>query len=61
MQMIERCLEKLVKRPIGKTEIEDALTRLDKLAHEEGWMGTAQTLIATHAVGERVAEMIRGA
>ena len=46
---------------IGKAEIKDALTRLDKLAHEEGWMGTAQTLIATQVVGERVAEMICGA
>ena len=59
--MIERCLEKIGKRLIGKTEIDDALTRLDKLAHEEGWMGTAQTLIATQAVGERVAKMSHGA
>ena len=59
--MIERCLEKLGKSLVGKTEIKDALTRLDKLAHEEGLMGTAQTLIATQAVGERVAEMICGA
>ena len=59
--MIERCSEKLGKRLIGKTEIEDALTRLDKLAHEEAWMGTAQTLIATQAVGEGVAKIIFGA
>ena len=59
--MIERCLEKLVKSLIGKTEIKDALTKLDGLAHQEGWMGIAQNLIATQAVGERVAEMIRGA
>ena len=32
----------------------DALKRLDKLAHEEAWMGIAQNLKATHTVGERV-------
>ena len=66
--MIERCLEKIGKRLIGKTEMEDALKRLDKLTHEEAWMGIAQNLKATQAVGERVGvvydrvvEMIRGA
>ena len=59
--MIERCSEKIGKRLIGNTEIDDALSMLDKLAHEEGWMGTAQTLMATQAMGERVAEMSHGA
>ena len=60
-------VEKYAKKLIGKTEIEDALKRLDKLTHEEAWMGIAQNLKATHAVGERVgvvddrvAEVIRG-
>ena len=61
LQLIEGCSGKLGKRLIGKTVIEDALKRLDKLAHEEGRMGIAQNLNATHAVGERVVEMIRGA
>jgi hypothetical protein len=39
---------------IGRTEIEDALKRLDKLTHEEAWMGIAQNLKATHTVGESV-------
>ena len=34
--------------------MEDALKRLDKLTHEEAWMGIAQNLKATHAVGESV-------
>ena len=34
--------------------MEDALMRLDKLTHEEAWMGIAQNLKATHAVGESV-------
>jgi hypothetical protein len=44
------------------------LKRLDKLTHEEAWMGIAQNLEATYAVGEsvrrdadRVTEVIRGA
>jgi hypothetical protein len=57
-----------VKKLIGRTDVEDALKRLDKLAHEEAWMGIAQSLKATHTVGEsvrrvddRVTEVIRGA
>ena len=68
LELIERCLEKFGKRLIGRTEMEDALKRLDKLTHEEAWMGIAQNLKATNAVGERVgvvndrvAEVIRGA
>ena len=34
--------------------MKDALKRLDKLTHEEAWMGIAQNLKATHAVGESV-------
>ena len=61
-------LEKFGKRLIGRTEMEDALKRLDRLTREEAWMGIAQNLKATHSVGERVgvvdnrvAEAIRGA
>ena len=68
LQLIERCLEKYAKKLIGRTEMEDALKRLDKLTQEEAWMGIAQNLKATHAVGERVravddkvTEVIRGA
>ena len=43
---------------IGRTDIEDALKRLDKLTHEEAWMGIAQNLKATHTVGETVREVI---
>ncbi len=34
--------------------MEDGLKRLDKLTHEEAWMGIAQNLKATHTVGENV-------
>ena len=39
---------------MGKTELEDALRRLDKLTHEEARMATVQVLKATHTVDERV-------
>jgi hypothetical protein len=52
--LIERCPEKYAKKLIGRTDIEDALTRLDKLTHEEAWMGIAQNLRVTHTVSEDV-------
>jgi archaellum component FlaC len=39
---------------IGRTDMEDALKRLDKLTQEEARMAIAQNLKATHAVDERV-------
>ena len=55
--LIERCVDKYVKKLIGRTDIEDALKRLDKLTHEEARMATAENLKATHAVGESVREV----
>jgi hypothetical protein len=49
--------EKYLKKLIGKTEIEDALKRLDKLTNEEVRMVTAQVLEATHTVDDRVREV----
>ena len=43
-----------MKKLIGRTDIEDALKRLDKLTQEEVRMAVAQNLKATHAVDERV-------
>jgi hypothetical protein len=50
----EESPEKYVKRLIGKTDLEDALKRLDKLTQEEGRMAIAENLLATHGVDERV-------
>jgi hypothetical protein len=52
--LIYRSLERSVKKLVGRANIEDALRRLDKLTHEEGRMAAAQSLRATHGVGERV-------
>jgi hypothetical protein len=50
----EECPEKYGKRLIGRTDVEDALKRLDRLTHEEARMAIAENLRATHAVDERV-------
>jgi hypothetical protein len=44
------CLEKYLKKLVGRTDIEDALGRLDRLTQEEVLMTAAQGLEATHAV-----------
>jgi hypothetical protein len=43
-----------LKKLIGKTDIEDALKRLDQLTNEEVRMVAAQVLEATHAVDDKV-------
>ncbi len=53
----EECPEKYGKRLIGRTDVEDALKRLDKLTHEKARMAIAENLRATHAVDERVREV----
>jgi hypothetical protein len=40
---------------IGRTDLEDALKRLEKLTDEEVRMATAQVLKVTHTVNDRVA------
>jgi hypothetical protein len=45
--LLEKYLKKLIS---GKTDIEDALKRLDKLTNEEVRMVTAQLLEAAHTV-----------
>jgi archaellum component FlaC len=43
-----------VKRLVGRTDVEDALKKLDKLTDEEARMAVAQNLKATQNVDERV-------
>ena len=42
-----------MKKLIGRTEMEDALKRLDNLTQEESRMAAAQNLKVTHNVDER--------
>ena len=46
--------ERFLKRLAGKTDIEDALKRLDKLTNEEARMATAQVLKATLNIDDGV-------
>ena len=46
--------EKYMKKLAGKTDMEDALVRLDRLTHEEALMAGAQGLEATHNVDDKV-------
>jgi len=48
------CSEKYAKKLIGRTKIEDALKRLDKLTQEEARMASAQNLKITHTIDNRV-------
>ena len=41
-----------MKKLVGRSDIEDALGRLDKLTQEENRMAAAEGLRATHGVGE---------
>ena len=56
-RLTEPSAEKYMKRLIGRTDVEDALKRLDKLTDEEARMATAQVLKATHSVDNRVREV----
>jgi hypothetical protein len=47
-------IKKYGKKLIGRTDMEDALKRLDKLTQEEARMAVAQNLKATQIVDERV-------
>ena len=51
---VERFSEMVVKKVAGRSEIDDALRRLDKLTQEEHRMATAEDLRATHCVRDGV-------
>jgi hypothetical protein len=48
------CSGRFLKKLRGRSDIEDALRRLDSLTQEEHRMATAQDLRATHRVDERM-------
>jgi hypothetical protein len=52
--LADRFLETFLKRLVGRTDIEDALQRLDKLTQEEARMATAEGLKATHGIDNKV-------
>jgi hypothetical protein len=48
------CSEKFFNKLLGRTDIEDALRRLDKLTQEEIRMVAAQGLKAAHGIDQRM-------
>ena len=58
MSVTEPCSEKIIKRIVGKTDMEDALQRLDRLTSDETRMATVQVLKATHAVDYRASGVV---
>ena len=49
-----------MKKLLGRSDIEDALKRLDTLTMEEAQMAIAETLNITHKVDDKVAVLIDG-
>jgi hypothetical protein len=56
--LTEGCSGKFAKKLIGRSEIEDALKRLDKLTQDEVWMVTAENLKVTHTIDKGVREVV---
>jgi hypothetical protein len=52
--------EKYLKRLIGRTDIEDALKRLDRLTQEEAQMAAAQVLKVADTVDDRMKDVHDG-
>ena len=52
--MTEWCSEMFGKKLIRKTDMEDALKRLDKSTQEEARMATAEVLRTSHAIDQSV-------
>ncbi|KAI9442917.1 hypothetical protein H4582DRAFT_1141889 [Lactarius indigo] len=46
--------KKFLKKLVGRKDVEDALTRLDRLTQEEARMASAQILRLTHSVNDQV-------
>ena len=52
--------EKYLKRLAGRTDLEDALKRLDKLTQEEARMAAAQLLKITNNIENKITQVIDG-
>jgi hypothetical protein len=52
-------LEKFLRRLVGRTDIEDALLRLEIVTLEEARMAAAESLKAIHGVGTNVQDTLK--
>ena len=57
--VVDYWTEKILKRIVGKTDVEDAIQRLDVLTKEENLMTAARNLEVTHHVDVNVTELTR--
>jgi peptidyl-tRNA hydrolase len=55
--VVDSWTEKILKRIVGKTDVEDALRQLDLLTKEENLMTVARNLEVTHRVDANVTEI----
>jgi hypothetical protein len=55
--LVNYVLEKFLKRLVGRTDVEDALLRLDSLTKEENLMAMAKNLEITQHVEHNVKEI----
>jgi len=53
--------EKYLKKLLGKSDIEDALKRLDTLTQEEARMAISEVLKVTHIMDDKMRIIIDGA
>ena len=49
-----------MKKLVGRTDVEDALQRLEKVTVEEARMAAAEALKAIHSVGNKVGDGVLG-
>jgi len=59
--LTDSCLEKYLKKLIGKNDVEDALKKLDVLTQEEARMATAELLRVARGVDDKVTVILKGA
>ena len=59
--LTDSCLEKYLKKLMGKNGLEDALKKLDVLTQEEARMATAELLRVTRGVDDKVTAILDGA
>jgi len=54
------CLEKYLKKLVGKNKMEDVLKRLDLLTQEEARMATTEVLKITKGINDKANVLING-
>jgi hypothetical protein len=59
--LAEQSAEKFLKKLMGRTDVEDALKRLDALTREENLLTATRILVVAHHVDDNVQGLRRGA